>query len=340
MRWRCGWSTKHVRSVQAVVRQGPLFFEAPTVALWEYARDESARNDGGARTRPDMYIRSEQYGADEFFEIQGTRGFIWVTRLCGNLHDLPPVVLYEEDGRRTSFAELDAVLRQLVQARAGTSSTRCSRVRTRSCVREPRSRRCSSPLRSTRASNTRAPVDPSRSTVRSHPKDGRPTARSSSTTSRRWSLAKLSVPRGSNPAPGAERPGHEVVRRPEGAAAHHNFGARRMTSCACCHERSSVSLTLSRTLSTVSSAFSLTELDALVDLAFTLQVVVVGDVTDRFLRATFDVVCFFTHGGTSVLSTVLFHGEAVTKPDYASRVCRRSRSWPSVRRAVATRASG
>ena len=25
-----------VRSVQAVVRQGPLFFEAPTVALWEY----------------------------------------------------------------------------------------------------------------------------------------------------------------------------------------------------------------------------------------------------------------------------------------------------------------
>ena len=35
---------------------------------------------------PDMFIRSDYYGADEFFEIQGTRGFIWVTRLCGNLH--------------------------------------------------------------------------------------------------------------------------------------------------------------------------------------------------------------------------------------------------------------
>ncbi len=58
---------------------------------------------------PDMFIRSDYYGADEFFEIQGTRGFIWVTRLCGNLHiGLAPVVLYEEDGRETTFAELDA----------------------------------------------------------------------------------------------------------------------------------------------------------------------------------------------------------------------------------------
>ncbi len=58
---------------------------------------------------PDMFIRSDYYGADEFFEIQGTRGFIWVTRLCGNLHiGMAPVVLYEEDGRQTSFAELDA----------------------------------------------------------------------------------------------------------------------------------------------------------------------------------------------------------------------------------------
>jgi hypothetical protein len=57
---------------------------------------------------PDMFIRSDYYGADEFFEIQGTRGFVWGTRLCGNLHvDLPPLVLYEETGKRSSFAELD-----------------------------------------------------------------------------------------------------------------------------------------------------------------------------------------------------------------------------------------
>jgi predicted dehydrogenase len=97
-----------VRSVQAVVRRGPLFFEAPTVALFEYDR-EDLLGMMEVSYAPDMFIRSNHYGADEFFEIQGTRGFIWVTRLCGNLHvDLPPLVLYEEDGRRTSFAQLDA----------------------------------------------------------------------------------------------------------------------------------------------------------------------------------------------------------------------------------------
>lgn len=98
----------HVRSVQAVVRQGPLFFEAPTVALFEYGRDDLL-GMMEVSYAPDMFIRSDYYGADEFFEIQGTRGFLWVTRLCGNLHTgLPPVVLYEEDGRQTAFADLDA----------------------------------------------------------------------------------------------------------------------------------------------------------------------------------------------------------------------------------------
>ena len=98
----------HIRSVQAVVRHGPLFFEAPTVALWEYARHDLL-GMMEVSYAPDMFIRSDYYGADEFFEIQGTRGFVWVTRLCGNLHvDLPPLVLYDETGKRSSFAELDA----------------------------------------------------------------------------------------------------------------------------------------------------------------------------------------------------------------------------------------
>ncbi|GIU88487.1 MAG: hypothetical protein KatS3mg009_3002 [Acidimicrobiia bacterium] len=97
----------HVRSVQAVVRTGPLFFEAPTVALWEYDRDDLL-GIMEVSYAPDMFIRSDHFGADEFFEIQGTSGFLWVTRLCGQLHDLPPLVLYEEDGRRSAFADLDA----------------------------------------------------------------------------------------------------------------------------------------------------------------------------------------------------------------------------------------
>jgi hypothetical protein len=56
---------------------------------------------------PRMHIRSDYWGADEFFEIQGTDGFIWVTQFCGKLHDLPSVMLYEADGTRQSFAGLD-----------------------------------------------------------------------------------------------------------------------------------------------------------------------------------------------------------------------------------------
>src|SRR5262249_11227148 len=97
-----------ITSVQATVRTGPLFFEAPTVALFEYARADLL-GMMEVSYAPDMFIRSDHYGADEFFEIQGTRGFVWVTRLGGNLHsDVAPLVLYEEDGRRSTFAEVDA----------------------------------------------------------------------------------------------------------------------------------------------------------------------------------------------------------------------------------------
>jgi predicted dehydrogenase len=42
---------------------------------------------------PDMPIRSRYYPADEFFEIHGSRGIIWVTRCTGEMLDLPPVML-------------------------------------------------------------------------------------------------------------------------------------------------------------------------------------------------------------------------------------------------------
>jgi predicted dehydrogenase len=96
-----------IRSVQAVVRQGPIFFETPTAALWEYDRDDFL-GLMEVTYAPNMYMRSEAYGADEFFEIQGTDGFIWVTRYTGQMLDLPPIMLYDAQGRTTTFAEVDA----------------------------------------------------------------------------------------------------------------------------------------------------------------------------------------------------------------------------------------
>jgi len=96
-----------VRSVQAVVRKGPLFVEAPTAAIWEYARDDLLGMMEVSHA-PGMRMRSRYYGADEFFEIQGTHGFIWVTRATGEMLDLPPVVLYRRDGSTVGFSNLDA----------------------------------------------------------------------------------------------------------------------------------------------------------------------------------------------------------------------------------------
>jgi predicted dehydrogenase len=98
---------QRIKSVQAVVRQAPIFFEAPTAAIFEYERD-TLLGMMEVTYAPHMAIRSSYYGADEFFEIQGTDGFIWVTRATGEMLDLPPVVLYHPDGTTTGFSNLDA----------------------------------------------------------------------------------------------------------------------------------------------------------------------------------------------------------------------------------------
>ncbi len=94
-----------VTSVQAIVRKGRLFFEAPMVALFEYARDDLLGMMEVSHA-PGMFIDSDWYGADEFFEIQGTSGFIWVTRLSGRLHDLPPLVV-TSGKTRTVIRDID-----------------------------------------------------------------------------------------------------------------------------------------------------------------------------------------------------------------------------------------
>jgi predicted dehydrogenase len=94
-----------ITSVQAVVRKGRLFFETPMVALFEYAREDLLGMMEVSHA-PGMFIPSDWFGADEFFEIQGTSGFIWVTRLSGRLHDLPPLVVVSGKSR-TVVTDLD-----------------------------------------------------------------------------------------------------------------------------------------------------------------------------------------------------------------------------------------
>ena len=42
---------------------------------------------------PEMPIRTKYFPLDEFFEIVGPKGTIWVTRCTGEMLDMPPVVV-------------------------------------------------------------------------------------------------------------------------------------------------------------------------------------------------------------------------------------------------------
>jgi predicted dehydrogenase len=56
-------------------------------------------------------MRSSYYGADEFFEITGDEGQIWVTRATGEMLDLPPVMLFTgtaDEITTTEFTDIDA----------------------------------------------------------------------------------------------------------------------------------------------------------------------------------------------------------------------------------------
>jgi predicted dehydrogenase len=98
---------ERIRSVQAVVRPGALFFEAPTAAIFEYERDDLLGTMEVTHA-PRMRLRTRYYGADEVFEVQGTDGFIWVTRATGEMLDLSPLLWHRSDGTMVGFSNLDA----------------------------------------------------------------------------------------------------------------------------------------------------------------------------------------------------------------------------------------
>ena len=93
-------------SVQAVVRRRDLFFE-PCAAIFEY-EDETLLGSMEVSYAPKMWMRSAYYGADEFVEVQGDEGFLWVTRCTGR--DARPGPGHGLPGRRGRVLD-DGLLR-------------------------------------------------------------------------------------------------------------------------------------------------------------------------------------------------------------------------------------
>ena len=87
------WWIGDVEKVYAMVtRTDDFIIEAPSAAMWKF-RDRNCLAVFDYAFAEEMPIRTRYYPSDEFFEIQGSKGAIWVTRCTGEMLDLPPVML-------------------------------------------------------------------------------------------------------------------------------------------------------------------------------------------------------------------------------------------------------
>ena len=88
------WWGGEVESVSAAVTRTDNFIdETPTVATWMYAAPERLASIEYAKAA-EMPLRTRYYPADEFMEVVGSRGILWVTRCTGEMLDMPPLVLH------------------------------------------------------------------------------------------------------------------------------------------------------------------------------------------------------------------------------------------------------
>ena len=91
------WWGGEVERVSAVMTKREDFLdEMPSVATWKYAGADRLGVIEYAST-PEMPMRTRYYPADEFMEVIGSKGVLWVTRCTGEMLDLPPVVLHLGD---------------------------------------------------------------------------------------------------------------------------------------------------------------------------------------------------------------------------------------------------
>jgi len=79
--------------------------DSPAVVIWKY-KDAEKYGSFEVVTSYDIFVRSKYTPEDEWVELTGSRGFIWVNRNTSNLLDRPPVVMYR-DGVTTEFSDME-----------------------------------------------------------------------------------------------------------------------------------------------------------------------------------------------------------------------------------------
>ena len=91
------WLAGPVETVSAMITKTDDFMnESPSAIIWRY-KDKACNGVVENLRAENMPIRGKYYPLDDFFEMQGSDGAIWVTRCSGEMLDLPPVMWLKGD---------------------------------------------------------------------------------------------------------------------------------------------------------------------------------------------------------------------------------------------------
>ena len=101
------WWVGEIESVTAMVtRTEDFMIEAPSAAICKYANRDCLAVFEYAYA-PNLPFRTRYFPADEFFEIIGSKGVLWVTRCTGEMLDMPPVILHSGDSSTSYQVSMD-----------------------------------------------------------------------------------------------------------------------------------------------------------------------------------------------------------------------------------------
>jgi predicted dehydrogenase len=103
------WLLGEVEKVYSWITYRPIqhswLLDSPVVAIWKYKNSEKY-GSYEAVTSDDILVQGDYVPEDEWFEVTGSRGIIWVNRCTSRLIDRPPVVMYR-DGITTNISDME-----------------------------------------------------------------------------------------------------------------------------------------------------------------------------------------------------------------------------------------
>jgi predicted dehydrogenase len=81
-------------------------FDSPALIFWKH-REGGRFGSWETINTPQLMVKSKYYSNDEWLEITGTRGVLWVTTCTGEMLGGPPIILYR-DGETTEITDVES----------------------------------------------------------------------------------------------------------------------------------------------------------------------------------------------------------------------------------------